>query len=243
MSTASTVKNGPAKRPGVSREEIAYRSILRLITDGALTEGARLPSEAEMARLFGISRPVVRQALTRLKEAGVIDVRWGAGSYVLDASGAGQSEPSFGPVQSLNEVRFTYELRYALEGEAAALAARRRSSLDAARRAFEAVEKSISDHSPGLEGDLAFHLAIASAAQNPYFERMLRSIRRPLDFCINLTQTLALTHPEEQLRTVQKEHLAILDAIAAGDPESARAAMHHHLDCAYRRLFEGPGGV
>jgi DNA-binding FadR family transcriptional regulator len=226
----------------MTREEVAYRNILRLITDGALTEGARLPSEAEMARSFGISRPVVRQALTRLKEAGVIDVRWGAGSYVRDVSSV-ENEPSFGPVESLNEVRFTYELRYALEGEAAALAARRRAPLDAARQAFDDIEKSVSERSLGLEGDLAFHFAIAAASQNPYFERMLRRIRRPLEFSISLSRTLSLTHREERLRTVQKEHLAILDAIAAGDPEAARAAVRCHIENACRRIFQGPGDV
>ena len=80
LNAASSPPPKSTSTPGVSRVEHAHRGILALITDGALTTGARLPTEAEMASKFGVSRPVVRQALTRLEEARVVEVRWGAGS-------------------------------------------------------------------------------------------------------------------------------------------------------------------
>ena len=54
------------------------------------------------------------------------------------------------------------------------------------------------------------------------------------------TRILSVTHPEEQLRIVQREHLAVMDAIAVGDPDGARTAMHAHIDGACKRIFEGP---
>jgi DNA-binding FadR family transcriptional regulator len=235
-------KSRRAAPPSTSRVEHAYRGILALITEGAMTAGARLPSEAEMATTFGVSRPVVRQALTRLEQARVVEVRWGAGSYVRDISGAARPEPNFGPVRSLDEVRQTYEFRAALEGDAAALAAERRppEPLAAARRALDSLEQALTNGTLGESSDLEFHFAIAAASCNPFFERMLRSIQRPLEFSINLTRTLSQTHPSMRRRDVQSEHIAILAAIEAGDPDAARAAMRRHLANSCQRLFMGP---
>src|SRR5258708_18627988 len=129
----------------VSRVDEAYRGILGLITDGALVDGDRLPSEPDMAATLGISRPVIRHALGRLQQVGVVDVRWGAGSFVRDAAGAKRGDPTFGPVRSLEEVRFTYEFRAAIEGDAAALAAERRppGPLGIAKRALDKLDQAL----------------------------------------------------------------------------------------------------
>jgi GntR family transcriptional repressor for pyruvate dehydrogenase complex len=232
-------------RDGGSRVDEAYRKILAIITEGALVGGQRLPSEGEMAATIGVSRPVIRQALTRLQHSGVVKVRWGAGTYVQDASGAtaAGASPSFGPVRSLNEVRQVYDFRAALEGEAAALAARNPGApaIAMARRALETLETVLATSVEAQEADLEFHLAIATASGNPFYERAMRSIQRSIDFSIGLTRTLSLTHPRDRLLTVQAEHVAVLKAIEAGEPEKARAAMRTHLENACRRLFQGPG--
>ena len=226
----------------ISRVENAYRGILALITDGALTAGERLPSEAEMATRFGVSRPVVRQALTRLEQGRVVEVRWGAGSYVRDVSRVEGGEANFGPVRSLDEVRSAFEFREAVEGDAAALAAARRppEALAAARRALAKIDHSLATGSLGEDGDLEFHFAIAQASGNPFFERILRSIQRPLEFSISLTRTLSQTHPAERRYDVQAEHVAVLEAIEAGRPDAARVAMRLHLTNSCKRLFQGP---
>src|ERR1700760_547605 len=100
-----------------SRRDDVYRQILAMITDGSLTEGDRLPSEAELADRFGVSRPTLREALMRLRDAGVILVRQGAGSFVQGTKVAWNDEPSLG-MQSLREVRQCMEFRAILEGEA-----------------------------------------------------------------------------------------------------------------------------
>jgi len=69
---------------------------------------------------------------------------------------------------------------------------------------------------------------------------VLRTIQRPLEFSVSLTRTLALAHPTERRLNVMSEHVAILEAIEAGDPDKARTAMRLHLQNACRRLFQGP---
>jgi len=228
---------------GISRVEHAYRRILAHITEGLLIEGDRLPSEADMVAAFGVSRPVIREALTRLQQAGVISSRWGAGSYILDPESIETSTATtFGPVESLDEVKFAYEVRIALEGEAAFLCASRRSeeSIVLMRRAFAKMEEAIETKAVAAEADLEFHMAIAVASGNPFFARMLQSIHKQIAFSMSLARSLALTHKKERLRAVQAEHAVILEAIEQKMPDLARNAMDHHLKSTAKRIFQGP---
>lgn len=245
MAKEAVIRSLASARAGELRSEEAYRRLLGLITEGALDDGDRLPSETELATRFGISRPLIRQALSRLQAAGVIDVRWGTGSYIRDRGSIGRADPSFGPVESLEDVRASFELRQAVEGDAAALAATHRPAphLAAARQALAELERAIETGAVGQDADVAFHFAIAAAACNPLFERVLRSIQRTMEFTISLTRSMALTHPKERLRVVQAEHVRIMKAIEAGDPEQARQAMRAHLGDSCRRLFLGPGAA
>jgi GntR family transcriptional repressor for pyruvate dehydrogenase complex len=239
-SEASAKKH--AKTTG-SLVDATYRKILAMVTEGSLVDGERLPSEAEMASSFGVSRPVVRQALSRLQHSGVVKVKWGSGTYVQNASGARTEGASFGPVRSLDEVRHAYEYRAVIEGEAAALAARNRSpeALQAIYHALEKLEKNLGTSLEAQESDLEFHFAVSAASGNPFYLRVLRSIKSSVEFSISLSRTLSLTHPEERRLVVQAEHAAILHAIETNQPEQARAAMQNHLHNACRRLFQGPG--
>jgi GntR family transcriptional regulator, transcriptional repressor for pyruvate dehydrogenase complex len=228
--------------PGRTRVDEAYVRILALITEGHLVGGERLPSEGELATSIGVSRPVIRQALSRLQYAGIVNVRWGAGIFVQDAARAVSGGPTFGPIQSLDEVRYVYVFRSTLEGDAAALAAEQRLAepLAAARRALGKLEELLSTSNEAKEADLEFHLAITAACGNPFYLKVLRSIQQSVEFSIGLTRTLSLTHPQERRLLVQAEHVAILEAIEAGDAERARLAMRTHLSNACRRLFQGP---
>jgi GntR family transcriptional repressor for pyruvate dehydrogenase complex len=235
----------PLPGPGISRVEYAHRQILAFITSGVLREGDRLPSEAEMASSFGVSRPVVREALTRLQQTGVIEVRWGAGSYVRDAENLDAAEANFGPVESLDEVRASFEIRSAFEGRAAALAAVRgtEASIRKIRLAFDRMEEALQTQTLAVDADLEFHLAIAAATQNQFFVRVHQSFRHPITFSISLARSLSLTHPLDRLRVVQQEHAVILDAIERKRPNEASEAMTVHLENACRRIFQGPSPV
>ena len=232
----------------LSRRDDVHRQVLALITDGSMGHGDRLPSEADLASRFGVSRPTVREALTRLRDAGVITVRQGSGSFVKDADTSNGNEPSFG-VQSLEEVRHCMEFRAALEGEAAADAAEHKdgTSLTAASHALERLELAIERESQGetadfqFKADFDFHMAIATASGNPYFRRTLVLLRPAFEFTIGLSRSLSLTHSVERIRIAQAEHVAVFKAVEAGDPRAAREAMQNHLLNACRRIFEGPG--
>jgi GntR family transcriptional regulator, transcriptional repressor for pyruvate dehydrogenase complex len=204
-----------------------------------LSTGDRLPSEAELGAQFGVSRPVVREAATRLQQAGIIEIRRGAGSFVLKAE---LIDADFGPVESLQEVRASFEIRSAFESRAAALAALRGTAVGIAhiRRAFHRMEEAIETQALAVDADLDFHLAIALATQNPFFARVHRSFLQPMRFSISLARSLSLTHPKDRVREVQAEHAIILNAIERCESDEAAAAMAAHLDNSCERIFRGP---
>lgn len=232
-----------------SRQDEAYRRILALITDGTLSQGDRLPSEPELAARFGVSRPTVREALSRLQNAGVVVTRQGSGSFVQGVESAATNGESFGPIRSLDELRYCLEFRAALEGEAAACAAKanNKSALASAKAALDRLQQAIEKESLGIEADFQFvadydfHMAVAVASGNPFFARSLVNLRPAIDFSIGVSRSLTLTHSVERLRLVQAEHVAVFRGIESGDPAAARLAMQTHLTNACRRVFEGPG--
>jgi GntR family transcriptional repressor for pyruvate dehydrogenase complex len=238
---------GPVTQPMPLGEQLAVR-MAELIGHGEFSEGARLPAEVELAERFGVSRPVIREALSRLRVTGIIVSRKGSGSYVkkraeivpklIDAIG-------FGPVNSLAEVRKCYEFRIGVEGEAAYLAAQNRTPemLSIMREALDRMETATAHGMVGMSADLEFHIAVARASGNEFFEAVMQSMRTPIEFAINLGRSLSLTRPREHLRIVQTEHVVMLEAIAAKDKEAARLAMRTHIENACSRVFEGPGGA
>jgi GntR family transcriptional regulator, transcriptional repressor for pyruvate dehydrogenase complex len=216
-----------------------------LIERGEFSAGSRLPAEVELADRFGVSRPVIREALSRLRVMGVIVSRKGSGSYVQKRSDLAARSPAngFGPVNSLAEVKKCYQFRMAVEGEAAYYAAQNRTAemLVSMREALDRMDMAIAQGVVGMSADYAFHLAVARASGNEFFEAVMQSMRTPIEFAINLARSLSLTRPVEHLRTVQNEHVFMFEAIEARDKEAARQAMRAHVENACSRMFDGPG--
>lgn len=220
--------------------------IAELIGRGEFDDAGRLPSELVLANRFGVSRPVVREALSHLRSMGFIVSRKGSGSYIRKRSETVPQQVGalgFGPVNSLAEVRKCYEFRVGLEGEAAYLAAQNRTpeTLAALRDALERMEAAASSGMLGMSADLEFHVAVARASGNEFFEAAMQSMRMPIEFAINLARSLTLTRPLEHLRAVQTEHVVMFEAIEARDKDAARLAMRTHIEKACLRVFEGPG--
>lgn len=231
------------RQTGTSRVEVVYQGVLQIIKDENLKEGDRLPSEAKLAERFSISRPIVRQSLTRLQEAGVIEIRWGSGSYLRDASSwHANAALAFGPIESLDGVRHTFEVRTAIESEAAAFAAMRATPRDV-KAIRQAYERYLDGEARKVEGgenaDMEFHFAIARASGNPFFAQMMISVREPIRFCSRIGRMLAQSNPDERYRRICEEHKQIMDAISDGDPDTAREAMHRHVLNACQRVFLG----
>jgi DNA-binding FadR family transcriptional regulator len=230
----------PAPQPWSEAKRSAgiYQHIFEVIIAGEFPVHARLPSETELAQRFGASRPVVREALARLRDDGIIISRQGSGSYVKRRPDIAVLR--FVPVSSIADIQRCFEFRHGLEGIAAALAAERWEDSDMAeiRTAFDALEASTEDFKLGVDADEQFHLAIAKATHNPYHISVQSSLQPNIIFGMSLTRNLSLLRTQERLREVQNEHRAIMEAVAARMPAAARTAMQLHIDNARRRMFE-----
>ncbi len=216
-----------------------YEKVLAMISSGEAPVGEKLPTEHALCELLEVSRPVLRQALKQLREDGVIVSKQGSGSYVQKRPE--ESVLDFAPVGSIADIQRTFEFRAAVEGEAAFLAAKRRSDEDIRemRAILADLDDCIRKGALGVDIDELFHEAVCKAAGNQYFAAARTSMKSNILIGLNLTRNLSLTKPVERMEGVQKEHYEILAAIEAGDEAAARDAMRLHVENARRRVFEG----
>lgn len=225
-------------------EQIAAR-VAELIAAGTLAPGSRLPSERELARIFGVSRLAVREAAHRLEARGLVVVRRGAGSFVAAAPPAAADAPE--PVPAHADVEELAEVRMLLEPAAADWAARRgdRSAVAVLLRIAEQFEAAVEASEPRFdllaEADVRLHLEIAHCADN---RLLVQLIERLLDLN-RLSLAWSLRRPG-RLEQTAAEHRLLVDAIAAGDPAAARDAMAAHLAAAaasYRAITAAERGA
>ncbi|KQP13596.1 FadR/GntR family transcriptional regulator [Pseudorhodoferax sp. Leaf267] len=204
-----------------------------LIAQGEFAVGARLPAERELAQQLGVSRPSVREALIALEVEGWVEVRTGSGVYVLERerrAAAPVAEAEWGPLELIRA-------RRVVEGETAAIAAqqRKRVHLDAMARAIEDMREMAARKVMPLEGDRAFHLAIAQACDNQVLTETVQgfwdSRRGPI-----FTRLGGYFETVTSWRMAIAEHEAIREAIAARDAAAARTAMHTHMDKSHQRF-------
>jgi GntR family transcriptional regulator, transcriptional repressor for pyruvate dehydrogenase complex len=214
-----------------------YEQILDRIVSGALAEGAKLPSESQLCQLFGVSRPVVREALSRLQADGVVISRHGSGSYVQRRPN--QAFALLAPIGDVADLMRCMEFRIALEGEAAFLAALRRSAADLARMeaALAELDAIIARGEIGHEADRNFHVAIAAATQNRLFVHAMETFAEHTLKGMELARRLSLRRSAKRLQIVQQEHIRIVEAIRAEDSVLAREAMRQHIDGARLRVL------
>jgi len=234
----------PTLPPMVSRTVQVADWFAREIRAGRFTSGQKLPTEQELIAQFNVSRTVIREAMASLRSEGLVVSRQGSGVFV----GNMQANPTFriasDDVRSLTEIRNVMQLRIAVELEAAAIAADRRSEQDLSqmRRWLDVVDTSIATGGLAIEADFAFHVAISAATGNPYFERFMHFLG-PVIIPRQLIRPPAET-PEQRklyLEQVQREHRRIYQAIERRDVEAARLTVREHLEAGgerYRRMFE-----
>ena len=202
------------------------------IRDGKLATGAKLPTEAEIMEEFGVSRTVVREALSRLQAAGLVETRHGIGTFVVGMGDAAAFRISPDQLGTLQDVIAVLELRIGIETESAALAATRRSpeNLATLRGALAAFSAALEEGRDAVGPDFQFHLEIARSTQNHHFVDLMSTLGGMMIPRARLEPPGPLT-PERQtyLRRVNAEHESIVEAISRQDPEAARAAMRTHL--------------
>jgi GntR family transcriptional regulator, transcriptional repressor for pyruvate dehydrogenase complex len=221
-----------------------YRRLRDMIEQGQIAESGRLPAEGELAEEFGVSRYVIREALTRLRLAGVIVSRKGSGSFVRkrETQDVDALQTSLTHVDSIAQLRRCYEFRIGVEGETAYFAAQNRNAeaLREMRVALDRLEEAVAARNVGMDADFEFHLGVARATGNGFFATVMEAMRAPIEFGINLGRSLSLRRPTHHLERIQSQHVAIFKAIEVGDRDGARRAMRDHITDAYNRMFNGP---
>lgn len=218
--------------------DVVYDRIRRAIANGDYAAEERLPGENALAEEFDVSRPVIRAALKRLRDEGLVTSRQGSGSYV---SAPVKARPlAFEPLETIADLQRCYEFRLTIEPAAAALAARRRGEADLKEIAtcLQTMRDATERRSHREDADFAFHLAITAASNNQYFETSMRALKDHI-FVGMKFHGLSLQTVRGGLDHVLDEHTAIYQAILRGDAETAREAMRSHVTGSRDRLFEG----
>jgi DNA-binding FadR family transcriptional regulator len=231
----------PARRQR-NLAELVVEFVNGQIETGALKPGDKLPTESELMRVQGVSRTVVREAISRLQAAEVIATRHGIGSFVLEPKGE-RVGIDLATITTLRDVLSILELRISLETECAGLAAQRASREDhlAMRNALDAI--TAAGTAPGAQArdsvpaDLQFHLCIARSTGNRYFVDILSQLGAALIPRTRIDSPgIAHVDAVEYVTLVNREHENIYEAILRSDSDAARAAMRMHLSNSRERL-------
>lgn len=217
--------------------ERVYLALIEDIASGRYAVDAKLPGELRLAQRFGVSRPVLRQAISRLRRDGVVVSRQGAGHFVTRKADHGAL--TYGPLHSIPDVQRCLEFRCGLESDAARRAAMisDRQSCEAIEQAMHAMEHETVVRRLPVEADFQFHIAVAQATRNRFFVMTLEALREPVLFGIQLIRSLSTTPDDERRRVVLDEHRQIYEAIRDRQPERAQHAMARHLEAGIARLF------
>jgi GntR family transcriptional repressor for pyruvate dehydrogenase complex len=217
------------------------------IESGNFKSNQKLPSESELIDEFGVSRTVVREAISNLKAIGMVATRQGVGAFVVRNSASLPFHIDQASLDMVKEVVSVIEVRIGLETEAAYLAATRRTNADlkVMKESIDAMARAIdSDSDDGVEPDLKFHSAIARATGNKHFLSLFGYLGALL---IPRSRVRAFKPGgmprKEFFSLIVKEHKAILRAIEQRDADGARKAMAIHLGGSKERLQKSPAAV
>jgi DNA-binding FadR family transcriptional regulator len=222
--------------PIARSERLADRvaaALTELIVSGRLQPGDKLPSERELCEQFGVSRPVVREAVRSLIAKGLLEDNPRRGHTI---SALGRDTVTESLTLFLRGRKLDYgklmEVRSVIEVENAGRAAERATEeqIETLRDAAAQLRSGMSAEDAAL-ADVGFHRAIATATGNEFFELMLDSIRDVL-----VTAQLPTLAKPKIVRGAIRHHAAILAEIERSDPEGAREAMRAHLHDAERGM-------
>ena len=202
------------------------------IRTGRLAPGDKLSTEAALMAEFGVSRTVVREALSKLQASGQVATRHGVGTFVVSAGEGAPFRIDAQRQATLRDVVAVLELRTGVESEAAALAAQRRDeqNLRVMREALEVLTQAVALGQDSVVADFRFHSEIARATQNQHFASLLASLGSTIIPRSRLDADGAVDEERRSyLNRVNAEHQSIFEAIANRDADGARAAMRTHL--------------
>jgi len=231
-----------APSPRVRAPKLAQKLVHHFadrIQSGQLAPGSKLPPEFEIMREHGVSRAVVREAISRLQAGGLVEARQGIGTFVLEPAKGTNFRIDPATVVTIADILALLELRISFEAESAYLAAIRHTpeQLKQMADAVETIQRQLESGGETRRLDYDFHLHIAAATGNRYYVELLNHLglailpRARIDL-----RYIAGDNAFQYLNRSNQEHRDIYHAIARRDPESARAAMRTHLSNSRERL-------
>jgi DNA-binding FadR family transcriptional regulator len=231
----------PIQRKPRNLAQGVVEQISSSIRQGVLKPGEKLPTESSMMAQHGVSRTVVREAISHLQASGLVQTRHGIGTFVLERApqaGLGIDAES---ILTLRDVLSILELRIGVETETAGLAAARRTEEQVRElgAALGEMHEAMAVGRSAVDADKRFHLIIAQATGNRYFADILTQLGNAIIPRARLnTVELEQDKPANFNERVGREHDDIFRAIERRDPEAARAAMRTHLSNSRERLVQ-----
>jgi len=219
-----------------------HDQLLDWIIAGVLKEGDKIPSENELCKSFKVSRPVVREAMLKLQDEDLVVTKKGIGTFVLHSPLKNLSQ--FATANDIAVILQSHEVRIAIEGETASLAAARRTNvqLEEIKGAMKTMRKDFEAFNLSIHSDYKFHIGIAKATNNEIFVQLLENIHIGLTKTMAIAQELSRESVKNQTspnrnNEVLEEHQRILDAIEMQDQEGARLAMRYHISKIKQRII------
>lgn len=228
----------------VRKSDEVYEQLAKLIREGRFPPGSRLPAERELASQINASRQTVREALYRAELVGLIEVRHGAGSFVVSAAARSpfhaSRELEEAPLielieQQADRISEFFEIRRLVEGWCVAQAARRVGAADLAtlRQKLERMKVLDLADAAWEQNDVEFHVAIARATGNPVAVRIIEILRESFSALYRLKQVIP---KREDKQLIWKHHWDVYEALRKRSPEAARKAIVAHMDYIERQL-------
>ncbi len=218
----------------------AYRRINRMIQAGEHPRDTKLPTESELSARLGVSRPVVREALARLREEGIVRSQQGSGTFVVRGPRAGAEH--YPQIRTIADLLASYEFRIQVEGQTAWLAAERhtKATLAGIEQALAEAETAIHADSfrRALDLNFDFHRATARATNNPFYVATVEAIPNLIGFARQAMRGFAGDSERERVRVIHEEHRRIFLAIQERDARRAKAEMEAHIENARQYLLE-----
>jgi len=229
----------PEKVKAVKLVDRVFDQLMERIKGGNYPPDSRLPGEHELASILGVSRPIIRDALGRLRDKGLVYARQGAGTFV-SAQASPATHLAYSPVKTIADIQRCYEFRLTIEPAAAYFAALRRdeAAIQKIASALSDLREATSHQLHRTDADFIFHKAVTEAANNHYYTASIDALKPHIAVGMHL-HGLSLMGPRPGLKQVFEEHNSIYLAIAEGRPDDASLAMRKHLEGSRDRLFEG----
>lgn len=223
----------------VEKTKDLYEDMRNWILRGQYLRGARLPTEAELASRYELSRSATRQVIAQLKTEGLVASRQGSGLFVVARPTTALDAPNF--VNNFSDLIALFDFRLLIETESAALAASKRNDSDIERieEKSRILRRVNQNGSQGTQEDFDFHVQIAKTSGNKFLLSSVLALQTGVIFSVKLGQKTSDLPRILQSKQVTEEHNDIIEAIRQADEAKARAAMQRHIESSLSRILHG----